>query len=155
MNTISGFRLQPVLSYKEKREEMVETELAHLRQACRQEEAGLASIQEQENQVIDGMSRLQRDSVRVDVAGMEQRLSYLSLLGERADVQTGKVEDARKQVEGKRQELVTASQEKRVLEKLKERNAQEAFTGARRADDRANDEISIVQFHVRRQGLGG
>ena len=155
MNTISSFRLQPVLSYKEKREELVETELAHLRQACHQEEAGLARIQDQENQVIDGMSRMQRESVRVDVAGMEQRLSYLSLLGERADIQTGKVEEARNLVEGKRQQLVVASQEKRVLEKLKERNAQDAFTGARRAEDRVNDEISIVQFHMRRQGLGG
>jgi flagellar FliJ protein len=155
MNTIGSFRLQSVLSYKEKREEVVETELAHLRQACRTEEEGLARIQEQENAVIDGMSRMQRESVRVDVVGMEQRLSYLNLLGERADVQTGKVEQARKQVEGKREELVVASQEKRVLEKLKERDAREAFTGARRAEDRVNDEISIVQFHLRRQGLGG
>jgi flagellar FliJ protein len=155
LNTIGNFRLQPVLSYRERREETVETELAHLRHACRQEEDGLARIQEHENEVMDGMSRLQRESALVDAAGMEQRLSYLSLLGDRADVQTDRVEDARRQVEGKRQELVVASQEKRVLEKLKERNDQEALTGARRADNRTNDEISIVQFHLRRQGLGG
>ncbi len=150
MNTIGSFRLQPVLSYKEKKQELIETELATLRHACQQEEQGLERMKAKEAETIDAMSQWQQDNQRVDVGAAGQRLTYLNWLSKSVDQQSVRVDEAREVVEGKRQELVVASQEKKVLEKLKERDALLAGLAERRADSRTSDEIAIMQYHRRR-----
>jgi flagellar export protein FliJ len=155
MTTIGQFRLQPVLSYKEKRQETLETELAGLRHACQREEQGLERMKASEAETIDAIRQWQQDNSRVDVSAAGQRLTYLSWLSKGVGHQALRVDEARETVEGKRQELVTAAQETKALEKLKERDALLAGVAERRADTRVSDEIAIIQYHRRRMEAAG
>jgi len=148
------FRLQPVLSYRESREETLETELARLQEALYKEQQLMLRLQAKEAEALDLFEQWQRADIRLDPTTLDLHHAYLDWLAARIAQQAAAVAVAQHRVEGKRQELVRAMQDKKALEKLKEHDYRRLLLSEKRSETKRTDEMSIVRFHRRLVGLG-
>lgn len=142
------FRLQPVLKHRQRVEEQKQVELAEAQTRRRREETELAALEARED---DAVERLEQQGLvgRLDVELLRHGLTYLELLGKDITTQTATVTEARQQAEQKRQDTVRAQQDRRVLEKLKERGHRRWQLETGRAETRALDEMAVTR-HVRK-----
>ncbi len=113
------FSLQSVLSYKESLVDLLERQLAQLLSTRSAVEAVLVSLH-QERQRIHHRLIAERQGV-LQLGRLRYYQSYLDWLGERIEAQERQLAQLDEEIEKKRGELVSRMQEKRMLEKLKER----------------------------------
>jgi len=138
------FPLQPVLTYKESLVDVLERELAQLFTmrkriemvlvALHQERQGLHHRVVQERQGLLQLNRLWRYQV------------YLDWLGERIEEQERRLAQLDDQIEEKRRELIAALQEKRILEKLKEKAKEQFLAEMEHREADFNDEMTLARF---------
>lgn len=141
-----GFRLQPVLNYREQIVEMRQQELAALERALQAERLALATLQGRIQAVAREIRDAQR-SVPLDCARIVEQFIYLQELQNREKEQKERIASLTKEVEAKRAELVQAMQEKETIEKLKERFLAQQREEELRQEVKTLDEISVVRFH--------
>lgn len=138
-----GFRLQPVLRHRELLEDRARQRLAtavqvenELRLALEKGQADLHRLQQELE-----MRRCHGISVQ-DLLLFEENIAHRGRLLTALEQD---LERARREVEESRQALIRSSQDRRVLEKLKEKREAEARQEATRRETRVLDEIA-VQF---------
>ena len=145
------FRLQPVLDHRLRQEEVAQVELAQAQTAQLKEESALQALHAAEAAAIDELER-QRFTGRLDIEALQLGLGYLGVLKAQILRQTHVVARARQHTEAKRQELVARVQERKTLERLRERQL-EAFTREQnRAEAREADELVIMR-HAHQRSL--
>ena len=140
-----GFRLQPVLNYREQIVEMRQQELAALEQALQAERLALATLQGR----IHALAREIRDaqkSTPLDCERIMEQFIYLQQLQGREQEQKERIARLVKETEAKRAELVKALQEKQTIEKLRERFLAQQKEEELRQEVKTLDEISVVRF---------
>lgn len=146
------FRLQPVLRHRERVEEQKQVELADAQRARQSEEEKLAALQGQEARAVELLEQ-QGMVGRLDVEFVKQGLSYLQTLAGDIDTQEEAVTEAQEQAEERRQETVRAMQDRKVLEKLRERGRQRWQQEVNREESRFLDELAVTR-HKRGRPLG-
>lgn len=144
----NGFKLQPVLDYKEHVEDGFRVALAEAERMLRREEERLSVLQEQHSESMQQLSDRHR-SERLDVLKISRHLLYIQVLEERIKSQKEKVHLLQAEVDRQRDQLIEAAKEKKQLEKLKETNDAQIRSELRLAENRTNDEISMIQFNHR------
>ena len=77
--------------------------------------------------------------------------SYFNFLSSLIDIQNKKIKKTEAEIEVRREKLLTATKEKEILEKLKERTWQEYQTEFRREEQIISDEISSANFFRREE----
>jgi len=127
------FPLQPVLTYKESLVDVLERELAQLFAMRKRIEMVLVALH-QERQGLLQLNRLWRYQV------------YLDWLGERIEEQERRLAQLDDQIEEKRRELIAALQEKRILEKLKEKAKEQFLAEMEHREADFNDEMTLARF---------
>ena len=139
------FQLQPVLWYKEKLEETRRQELAELQEDHRRQLADLLELQRQH---IDHVERLRdrQSRHRLDVEYILQEMQFLTGIARAVEIQAQRVEEAGKRVEDKRLELVGIAQEKKMLEKLKDKQHLEFLDAQKKEEAKQVDEIVTTRF---------
>lgn len=139
------FPLQPVLNYRQSREDALQLELAKLladEQAARMRLDGLR--QEWES-AANAVRALQSES-RPDVGAIQQGFVYLGAVDLAIADQVEVVAAATERTEAKRREVVVAMQDRKILEKLRQRHERTYAEWVRRVEARAVDDIVTVRY---------
>ena len=139
------FRLQPVLNYKSSVVEALEMEFARLKLKHLEEQQVLNSLQQREQQHIDSLrQQQQRGQLDCDLIQLHQQ--YLRSLTDHVVAQAARVNEAAQQAETKREELVKTMQDRKMLEKLRERYRTRQAQELLRRETRAVDEIVTTRY---------
>ncbi|MCE5198759.1 MAG: flagellar export protein FliJ [Armatimonadota bacterium] len=138
------FRLQSLLDQRKSLEEQLLAELGELR---REEAAEVMRLhvlcQRLEIACIEIEDALKRNAQCAELA---QRDEYAKTLRDDVRVQELTIEAVRERVEAKRQEVVKAMQDRKVLETLRDKQEQEYLQAIARAEQNELDEMSSVRY---------
>ncbi len=83
---------------------------------------------------------------RINPAKMDLIYRYLKKVERDIDAQQGRVSDVQNEMEKKRQILLDASKERKILEKLKDRKRTDYLSDLSKKEQKTLDEISATQF---------
>ncbi len=146
---MARFKLEPVLNYKQKVEEKLAKELAHLEHQLREKQAFVRQLKRKKEEILNKLRSCQNDVQ--DVGEIMAYFHYLAAVEYKFKKAQREVNIFQKQWENKRQELIFISKEKKVLERLKERWQQQRQLLLRRKEQYLLDEVGINGF-IRKEG---
>jgi flagellar protein FliJ len=147
------FRLQTVLDYKERLEVNAQVALAEIERESQLEQEKLNALTEQWNEEMLGLAGLQQLGT-LDVVRIGQVMSFIRRLDQKISEQQQLLLALQVEVDQRRAELGEAVMEKRRLEKLKEANDTRLKLETKLAEDRASDDMTMIQFNHKRQPAG-
>jgi flagellar FliJ protein len=134
------FRLESVLRHRQKREEALQKELSQLQAHATREEACLLQIETDLQQQYEERRMAQRAQMNVELLNFLE--NHCERLRRERKKQQQRVQQAHQAVEGKRRELVQASQEREVLARLRERQRAEFMEEWARREQNFLDELA-------------
>ena len=140
-----GFRLQPVLNYREQIVELRQQELAAFERNLQVERMALSTIQGRILGLATDIQTTQQTSP-LDCMLILNQYTYMQQLQNREQEQLARIAELAKVTEAKRTELAQALQEKQTIEKLRERFVTQQKDEDLRRETRTLDEISMVRF---------
>ena len=141
-----NFTLQPVLNYRQLREDQVKQELGRLLAEENSLYQSISAEEEDLHALYETLEVRQQEGMSVDELLLYQhRISHkVARLAELAE----QMDRLRNRIDRQRAALLEASRDKKLLEKLKERKADEYRREMNRRETIVLDEIA-VQFHRR------
>lgn len=138
------FSLQPVLSYKESLVDLFGRQLAQLFSERKVIETVLVALHQERNQTHGRLVEERHGVLHLDRLWHYQ--VYLDWLGERIDEREKELAEMDARIEEKRRELLSAMQEKRMLEKLQEKARERFMAELERREATLHDEIATTRF---------
>ena len=135
-----SFRLQTVANLREKEENLRKEELAEARRHLLTEEEHLSNLYEKKRLYQSQLFFSQGE--KLDLPGIALLYAYLDDLERQITLQGKRVEQAEAEVENRRQILVKASQNRKILEKLREKRYLDYRHEANRQEQIFLDEIA-------------
>lgn len=136
------FRLERLLELKAKHEEAMAIRLGHAERAATAERDAETSLR--------ALRAAGRDDLLPSGAMRVGDLAPIALLldrvDERLDRQTERVQAAERTVAEAQQRLVVAHQERRVLDRLREKHIERARLDAAQDDQKLMDDIAVARF---------
>ena len=138
------FSLQPVLSYKESLVDLFGRQLAQLLSERKVIETVLVALHQERNQTHGRLVEERHGVLHLDRLWHYQ--VYLDWLGERIDEREKELAEMDARIEEKRRELLSAMQEKRMLEKLQEKARERFMAELERREATLHDEIATTRF---------
>jgi flagellar FliJ protein len=142
---IFNFSLESVLGYRKSLEDGVKKDLSVLGKILLDTEGILASLQDEHERSIKEFELMQKGSV--SPKELEMYLNFQKDLKKKIASQAEQLIKVKKDWENKRDELVDASKEKKVLEVLKEKKAEAYRYDFVKSDQKEMDEIASGRFH--------
>ncbi|NMA34211.1 MAG: flagellar export protein FliJ [Clostridiaceae bacterium] len=143
------FKLQSVLNLRKQKEDSIKNELAN---ATRKLEAEKRKLSELETMLEDTVREFNEKTKKTTVHELIEFNEYLSLLNSRIKTQKENVNNAAQYVDKVREELVKAVKERKILEKLRERQFEEFLLEQKKLEQKTNDEI--VSYNYNENGSG-
>ncbi len=141
---IFNFSLESVLGYRKSLEDDVKKDLSALGKILMGTEEILVSLKDEYGQSIKGLELMQKGSV--SPKELEMYLNFQKNLKKKIESQEEQLIKVKKDWENKRDELVDASKEKKVLEVLKEKKAEEYRYDFAKSDQKEMDEVASGRF---------
>lgn len=138
------FRLQKVLDYRQEIEKMEAQKLARYRSIRLEEERALGLLQKEGDELEAYMRSRQECSL--DIFSLQAAEHYSCQLQERIGQQEKKIEEAQRQENEQRAEVVEARRRAAVLEKLKEKKKEEYLEQEKLLEQKKVDEISLYRY---------
>lgn len=133
------FRLQKVLDYKQQVEDTKKQELFRLMKIFYEEEKILHGFHEL---LLKKLSEFEEKQQGVlDVLELLFYSGFIARLNDDIDRQREKLKQLAKQIEQKREEVISASKERRIMEKLREKKYGEFMKEESRREQKFLDEI--------------
>jgi flagellar FliJ protein len=146
------FRLQRILDMRQKREQAVAGQLAEARTA---EERARLAAQELESARAAGAESASRAQSQNLSAGQLQNLRYVvDRMGDHVRFANEEADAAREQVDRAMVEFTAAFRERKVLDRLRDRQEEGWRSDEVQADRRLMDEVALARF-VRKGGQNG
>lgn len=142
------FRLQTVLEHKQRLEELAQLEHAQAQAAQAREEATLRRLVEAEHETVAELER-QRFTGKLDIDALQLGMGYLDVLKIQCQRQEQVVERVSKNTDTKRDQLVQRLQERKALERLRERQRAAFSLEQNRIEANELDDLVIMR-HARR-----
>jgi len=143
------FRLQGLLSVKEKLEEQRKMEYGHALAALERERRALRQLEEEKSFNIGEVSRRMKVSIEPEVLTLYGL--YIEELKRRIKKQEKRVEAAEREAEERRLILVEAMKERKMMQKLREKDLEEFVEEEKRSEQRGVD--VLVSYKYARQGV--
>lgn len=138
------FRLEKILQLKKKIEDQRKKELVDLKELLRKEQDFLKKLEA----VIAHIQGIRKDSQK-EILNMNEILDYyhyLSCLREKAIAQISLIEELIRSTEEKRKELIAASKERKMIEKLKDNQLREFRTALEKLEVKLLDELATTGY---------
>ncbi|MGB9553487.1 MAG: flagellar export protein FliJ [Candidatus Caldatribacteriaceae bacterium] len=143
------FRLQKVLDTCKLKEDLIEVKLAELEKLAEAQRMNLIFLEQKKEEILSERWERRRNGATLKIEEemlYEKCLEDLEIRLEKMKVYLRQLED---QVRRTREELVAAAIERKVVEKVKEKQHEEFTLEVARNDQKALDEIA-VQNYLRR-----
>lgn len=118
------FRLESVLELRKRIEEQRKKELASLRELLRKEQDFLKELETKTVEALQGMKECQKGTI-FNIEEVMRYYRYFTFCRDKIKEQISIIEGLIASVEKKREDLVAASKERKILEKLKENQLHE------------------------------
>lgn len=136
------FKLDSILSFRERMEDQLKGELSDIGERLAEEEKRLADLNDYCR--MEGERMLERE----EITPLELSLYNGYLKGIRHRIEDGEklVEEWRARVEKKREELVEAAKEKKILEVMKGKDQKQYQVALGKIEQRMLDEHSVNAF---------
>ena len=138
------FRLEQVLRHRANMEEMKERALAEIEAQLVREQEALAGLLALKQELLDDQALVQQGAIDMIQRDLYQR--YLAWISAEQERETRILRELAALRDAKRIELVLASQDRRIVEKLKERERGVYTQEVARADQQALDEVATNAF---------
>ena len=143
------FKLETVLNVKEKREEQLKHELLKLQALKVQEEQLLSEVKEKRAYISREKSNENKKGT--DIQSLINFEQYLGVLLKKIDDTQKNIKVLEKKADIKREEVVEASREKKVFEKLKEKQFGEFQRVVNENEQKVLDEMAVSKFNRKEQ----
>ncbi|MEW6620448.1 MAG: flagellar export protein FliJ [bacterium] len=145
-----NFRLERVLEVKKYNEDKLKTQLAHLKREYLQQENLLWSLQEDLQTQIFLLGERQKN-LTLTIEEIIWGYNYIVKLRENIENQKKRLNELNEEIKEVTKKLIGASQEKQILENLKERKFEEFKLGVEKQEQEFMDEVGISRY-VKRMG---
>jgi flagellar FliJ protein len=139
-----AFRFEKVLRVKKHREEILKEELANWQRTLEFEDALLERIKDVLSQALDEATVRQNEVLSINE--LKTSHSFILRLEQEREDQTKRLEELNKELSEARKRVITASVERKVIEKLKEKNTVREKKEEEKADQFIMDEIGLSLF---------
>lgn len=143
------FKLETVLNVKERREEQLKHELMKLQALKIQEEQLLAEVKEKRAHISKQKS--DENKKGTDIQSLIHFEQYLGVLLKKIDDTKKSIKVLGEKADIKREEVVEASREKKVFEKLKEKQYAEFQRVVIQNEQKMLDEMAVAKFNRKEQ----
>lgn len=141
-----SFPLQFLIDYRKRKEDRLKVELARV---IAEEEREKKILEELKKTLALCQEELREKREKVEVALVLFYYSYLEKLMARIDEQKRKMEKLIQERKKLHRQLIRASQERKLVEKMKERRWAEFIYLQGKLEQQVMDESAIVRFHHR------
>lgn len=138
------FRFQSVLDVRTEREEQCKRELGNLTRVRESQEQRLRNMT-RERDVCEEMARKQIHS-GTSVAQAALHHAYLRRMGQEIEKQGAVLTNLSKRIEEKRRELIEAAKERRIMERLLERDQKDFMMRVEKSEQAFLDELSLNRY---------
>jgi flagellar FliJ protein len=145
-----AFRFQTLLNYKRQLEDMLEMKLAAATQRVLQERTALDNLMTTKSTTLSELSR-QMSEGEVPLPALIQAEGYLKVLDDRIATQKVLLMHAEEAAEQARQELVEMMKQRKILEKLREKDLREFMHEIAKIESRTADEAYLARLVQRRR----
>ncbi len=138
------FKLDKLLFYRKKKEELISRDVSNIRSEIRRMEDEVKGLERKGDEVASKLKEFEGSSE--DVWSFLSSYYYLELTRRRIEDLKEKIALAEERLEEKRKELVEASKSRKVVEKLKSKWVEEFLREASKKEQKLIDEVSINAF---------
>lgn len=147
------FHLETLLEVRTLHEQRAQARLVDQLRAVEAERAVLAELEAQAGVYRDELAERQRGNL--DIHAVMTVMSYVNALDSRVNAQAARITAAEAEAERLRAELLGATQQKKAVEKLRERHLEEYTKEQQRAETVFLDEMSATRQQRRVSGETG
>ncbi|MBP7792959.1 MAG: flagellar export protein FliJ [Candidatus Goldbacteria bacterium] len=141
------FKFETVLKVKEKKEEKLKKELFKLNTLQIEQHQILEKIKEEKTKT----SKEKSGETVTDIQSLIYFEQYLNLLRKRIDDVNKKIQELQEQIDDKREEVITASKEKKTFERLKSHHLDDYNKIIIANEQKVLDEIAVSKYNRKEQ----
>jgi len=145
-----NFRLKKVLKHKEIVEDLEKERLGKAKSELQRERERLQRMEDQRRRTREELKERRTSRISLPEALIYE--AYLERVDEEVSQQATKAAQLSQKVQRTRDDLLQASQEKRIVEKLRERKEAEYTIELRKFEQGISDEASVNQFNRKLRG---
>ncbi len=141
------FKLQSVLEYRINLEEKIQGEFSQAKRDLEEHRAALKALIAQREKLINDLRNLKQMAIPADdIASMISSVDYVR---NQEKTQEEIIQKAREALEQKRSELMEAVKNRKVIEKLRDKHAEEYRIEQGELEQKNSDEMSVLKFRRR------
>ena len=146
------FKLEKVLDLRKRKEQERERELANLKELLMRAEAFLEELKKEAVKISGKMSALQGESKeRLDIKELLRYYDYLEGLRKNISLQITQIKKLITDIEKKREELIQASKERKIIEKLKDNQYKKFKKTLDAWEQKFLDEVGTAHYNQKRR----
>lgn len=139
-----NFKLEPILGYRERIEDLCKKEFSEASLMLREEEERLEVLSSEHRRAASEVDTLKEEGL--SVGELQLYNDYLLRIKGHIEEQLQVVENGRKVLESHRLKLLQASQDKSVMEKMKERSFEEYTKRSLKEEQNTLDDMTSARF---------
>ena len=138
------FKLQSVLDYRLNIEEKILNEFSELKRELDRLKAMLEELKSERESMVAGLRNMQSQTIKAhDISSI---LVYVDRLRESEKQQKQVIQQIMEAVDKKRQELVEAVKNRKIMENLKDKQKEEYIKDVNDTEQKDSDEMSVLKF---------
>jgi flagellar FliJ protein len=138
------FKLQSVLDYRLNIEEKILNEFSELKRELDRQKAMLEELKSERESMVAGLRKMQSQTIKAhDISSI---LVYVDRLRESEKQQKQVIQQIMEAVDKKRQELVEAVKNRKIMENLKDKQKEEYIKDVNDTEQKDSDEMSVLKF---------
>jgi flagellar protein FliJ len=138
------FKLQSVLEYRINIEEKILNEFSDVKRYLEEQKAVLRALISERESLINDLRNMQNGKIRADdIATLVQ---YVENIRVKEKEQKNVIHKAKEQVENKRKVLVEAVRNRKVMENLRDKQAEDYQNNFNKLEQKNSDEMSVLKY---------
>ena len=138
------FKLQSVLDYRLNIEEKILNEFSELKRELDRQKAMLEELKSERESMVAGLRNMQSQTIKAHY--ISSIVVYVDRLRESEKQQKQVIQQIMEAVDKKRQELVEAVKNRKIMENLKDKQKEEYIKDVNDTEQKDSDEMSVLKF---------
>lgn len=138
------FRLQPVLNIKKQIEDSLKNDLGKAISEYEKEKEIYNKIEQEREEFAESINSKTQEGI--SIRDLQKYSKYISFLNDKVKYQMEKVKKAQDNVDKYREKLIKATQERKIIDKLKDKKYAEYLKEQLKKEQQINEEIANYKY---------